>query len=72
MKKSETNPVQTSKFNFVNVNPNGKIISTTAPVDKSFEGKMFMFPATQSHLVYPFYTSNEYRITVSGNIKVKV
>jgi hypothetical protein len=72
MKKNETNPVQTSKFNFVNVNPNGKIITTTVPVDKSFEGKMFMFPATQSHLVNPFYTSDDYRITVSGNIKVKV
>jgi len=65
-------PSQTSKFNFINVTPNGKTITTTVPVDKSFEGKMFMFPATQSHLVYPFYTSNDYRITVSGNIKIKV
>ena len=72
MKKSETNPSQTSKFNFVNIDSAGKIVTTTVPVDKSFEGKMFMFPATQSHLVNPFYTSNEYRITVSGNIKIKV
>ena len=62
----------TSKFNFVNIDSGGKIVTTTVPVDKSFEGKMFMFPATQSHLVYPFYTSDDYRITVSGNIKIKV
>ena len=28
------------------------------PVDKSFEGKMLMFSASQYHAVYPFYTSN--------------
>jgi hypothetical protein len=72
MKKDENNPIQTSKFNFVNIDPAGKIITITVPVDKSFEGKMFMFPATQSHLVNPFYTSDDYRITVSGNLKIKV
>ena len=41
------------------------------PVDKSFEGKMIMFPASQYHAVYPFYTSDEERITVSGNLKFK-
>ena len=63
---------QTSKLNFVNINPNGQICTIAVPADKSFEGKMFMFPSKQMHLVYPFYTSNDYRITVSGNIKVKV
>ena len=37
-------------------------------VDKSFEGKMLMFPSKLQHLVYPFYTSDDYRITVSGNV----
>jgi hypothetical protein len=63
--------IETSKFNFVNTGPQG-ITTTSVPVDKSFEGKMFMFPSRQLHLVYPFYTSNDYRITVSGNIKIKV
>ena len=64
--------VQTSKLNFVNIDPNGQIVTKAVPADKSFEGKMFMFPSKQLHLVYPFYTSDDYRITVSGNIKVKV
>lgn len=41
-------------------------------VDKSFEGKMIMFSAKYNHLVYPFYTSDDYRITISGNFKFKV
>ena len=34
-----------------------------------FENKMLIFPANFKHEVYPFYTSDEERITVSGNIK---
>jgi hypothetical protein len=64
--------IQTSKFNFLNTDHHGRIITTSVNVDKSFEGKMIMFPSHQTHLVYPFYTSNKYRITVSGNIKLKV
>ena len=41
-------------------------------VDKTFEGKMLLFNAKQMHTVFPFYTSDAYRITVSGNIKIKV
>ena len=28
-----------------------------------------MFDAEHTHEVYPFYTSDDYRITVSGNLK---
>jgi hypothetical protein len=31
-----------------------------------------MFSAKYNHLVYPFYTSDDYRITISGNFKFKV
>ena len=27
-----------------------------------------MFPSYLNHMVYPFYTSDEYRISMSGNI----
>ena len=37
-------------------------------VDKSWEGKMIIFPAWLQHMVTPFYTSDEYRISVSGNL----
>jgi len=29
---------------------------------------MIIFPSIIQHGVYPFYTSDEYRISVSGNI----
>ena len=62
----------TSKFTFINPGSDGKIKVDPINVDKSFEGKMLMFNANQMHEVYPFYTSDDYRITVSGNLKFKV
>jgi hypothetical protein len=37
-------------------------------VDKSYEGGIYFFNAETFHCVYPFFTSDDYRITVSGNI----
>ena len=62
----------TSKLSFLNVGSDGIIKVDPIDVDKSFEGKMLMFSAKQMHEVYPFYTSDDYRITVSGNLKIKV
>jgi hypothetical protein len=39
------------------------------PIDKTKEGHIVIFPSSLSHTVYPFYTSNEYRITIAGNIE---
>ena len=62
----------TSKLSFTNINPMGEIITKCVDVDKSFEGKALVFHASQLHQVYPFYTSDDYRITISGNLKYKV
>ncbi len=40
----------------------------TIPVDKYHEGKMVIFPAWLQHAVSPFFTSDEFRISVAGNI----
>jgi hypothetical protein len=40
------------------------------PVDKTFEGKIAFFPSKLSHCVYPFYSSDGIRISISGNIKL--
>ena len=37
-------------------------------IDKSWEGTMVMFPAVLHHTVYPFYSSDGYRISIAGNI----
>ena len=41
----------------------------TVLVDKSYEGGIYFFNAETKHNVYPFFTSDDYRITVSGNIR---
>jgi|TARA_R100001591_G_C4305308_1_gene171497 hypothetical protein len=64
--------IHTSKFAFLNTNHKGTIACDVLNVDKSFEGKMILFNAKQIHQVFPFYTSDDYRITVSGNIRLLV
>ena len=68
--KSSSNT--TSKLCFLVTDGMGDIITHLIDVDKSFEGKMLMFPAKMNHMVYPFFTSNDYRVTVSGNINLDV
>jgi hypothetical protein len=40
-------------------------------IDKTMEGWVAIFPSYLNHTVYPFYTSDDYRITVSGNVYLK-
>lgn len=46
----------------------GRQCDETVFVDKSYEGGIYFFNAETKHCVYPFFTSDDYRITVSGNI----
>ncbi len=49
----------------------GKISKLKIDLDKSYEGKGIIFPASANHLVYPFFTSDEFRISISGNFVLK-
>ena len=66
--KNSNSRSSTSKLSFLLNDYMGDIKALMVNVDKSFENKMLMFPAKLKHQVYPFYTSDDYRITVSGNI----
>tara|TARA_Y200000002_G_scaffold207149_1_gene170921 strand:+ start:755 stop:1342 length:588 start_codon:yes stop_codon:yes gene_type:complete len=46
----------------------GRITTHTYYLDTSYEGTIILFPSQFSHVVYPFYTSDEDRISISGNI----
>lgn len=63
---------RTACFNFHHISSLGDISTKIIPVDKTYENKLVMFPSRLSHSVNPFYTSDEYRISVSGNIRFKV
>lgn len=60
------------KFELLYTNCLGGIEGHRFPIDKSFEGVALLFPSTMKHCVYPFYTSDDYRISVSGNYHYRV
>ena len=56
-----------SLFQFSYSNILGAYANKLLPIDKTWEGKIIIFPAGLTHCVYPFYTSDGYRVSVSGN-----
>jgi len=50
---------------------NHVLIETRIPLDETYENMICVFPSSLTHAVFPFYTSDEYRISVSGNIYLK-
>ena len=42
------------------------------PADYKQEGTLLLFPSELAHSVNPFYTSDEYRISISGNVHFQV
>lgn len=57
-----------SCLQFHTINNMGRHSDHTVFVDKTYEGGIYFFNAEMMHSVYPFFTSDDYRITVSGNI----
>jgi hypothetical protein len=58
------------QFEFMFINSLGQINQHRIPADKKFENKGVLFTSNLSHCVYPFFTSDQYRISVSGNVKL--
>lgn len=56
-------------FSFLYNNSLGFISSHTILADVEYESTVLIFPASLKHCVYPFYTSDDYRISVSGNFR---
>lgn len=54
-------------FSYYTFTKNGKIFPTFLEVDKKWNGTIAIFPSWLYHQVYPFFTSDDYRITVAGN-----
>jgi len=55
-------------FAFYHPDQNGRIEETCIHLDPSYEKRIVVFPSSLSHCVYPFYTSDDYRISISGNL----
>jgi hypothetical protein len=67
----KSNSGNASLFNFYFTSHLGKIMTHTINVDKTYEGKIILFPADLSHSVNPFYTSDDYRISIAGNMSLE-
>lgn len=49
----------------------GKIRNQAVVIDKRNLGTICIFPSQLNHAVTPFYSSDDYRISIAGNIKIK-
>lgn len=58
-------------FQFMYCDALGNINGHTISCEKETEGTILIFPAKMQHCVYPFFTSDEYRISISGNFYIK-
>ena len=67
----DINQNESAAFNFHYVDAYGDIAAVNLPVDEEFEWKMAFFPSRLSHSVNPFMTSDDFRISISGNIIAK-
>lgn len=63
---------RTANFEFVYVDALGKINNHPIPVDKSLEGKICIFPAELQHQVYPFYSTDDVRVSIAGNYRLDI
>jgi hypothetical protein len=68
LKLYKSNTLRTSAFTFNYPNSLGSIASHPIFLDKTWEWTMALFPSSLNHEVHPFYTSDDTRISISGNI----
>ena len=57
-----------STFQFVYTTALGTIANCPMFVESGWEATIIMFPAKLLHMVYPFQTSDDYRISIAGNL----
>lgn len=62
---------ENSDFFFAYTDILGNIRKFNMNVDKNSEGTIVFFPSKLNHYVNPFFTSDEERISVSGNLIIK-
>jgi len=63
---------KSGNFEFFYINNVNGISVETISVSKETELTCIIFPSTFVHQVYPFYTSDDYRISVAGNFKFNI
>lgn len=62
-----SNPLA-GQFSFHYINALGTFCHFNIPADETMENTLLLFPSKLHHSVYPFYSSEDFRISVSGNV----
>ena len=60
---------QGGNFYFEYINMFGEVTTTTYEMSPDMEGTMLLFPSRLRHGVNPFYSCDEKRVSISGNVK---
>jgi hypothetical protein len=68
----KSNMPRAGMFSFIYTNIFGEIREAEFPIDKTYEGTVFLFPSCLQHTVYPFSSTDDTRISISGNLKRKL
>ena len=71
-KDNKSNAKEKGNFSFHHIDILGENSCTSYKLGKEYEGTMLFFPSKLSHEVFPFYNCEEERISISGNILLKV
>ena len=58
-------------FNYPDFFSKGGVGQHTIEADEKYENTMIIFPSVLQHCVHPFQTTDDYRISVSGNVDVE-
>ena len=67
-KEIEPSQRKAGKFEFEYLDTLGEIKVLSYDLSQLYEGRMVFFPSKLRHCVYPFYGTDEPRISISGNI----
>jgi hypothetical protein len=70
--KNSQSPLRKAAFEFTYQTMNYGSRMATFWINKHDEGTIFMFPSSMIHCVYPFTTSDGVRISVAGNMVIKM
>lgn len=66
---NSTAPVGNFSFHYIH---NSSCAEKIIEMDPGMNGWCALFPSTLKHSVYPFYTSDEARISISGNLSFRI
>ena len=67
---ANSNSPYASDLQFVWPDEDHELVCRNFSLSSEDEGRMLFFPASLQHQVYPFYKTEEERITISGNIQL--